>query len=107
MIRFDRTAASSAAPLFALPNGARDAAAMDGCDAGPAVGELADIEDEWPLIEAELAVVEAEIAVLVASDEASCEWAWRRLRRAQGRVLREAAAHASRRVVASTVGRAA
>lgn len=63
----------------------------------PSPQELAAIEAEGPLIAAELAVVEAEIAMLGAPYGPS-ELDWRRLRRARDRVLREAAALASRSV---------
>jgi hypothetical protein len=57
----------------------------------PTAAELAAIEYERPLIEAELAVVNAEIEIIRAGNGAG-ELAWRRLRRAQHRVLRAAAA---------------
>jgi hypothetical protein len=56
---------------------------------GPTVDELAAIEREWPLIEAEMALVDAEIRVLTATGGPS-PVDWRRLRRAEHRVLREA-----------------
>jgi hypothetical protein len=62
----------------------------DGLGDGPSAAELAAIETEWPLIEAELALVDAEIRVLSA--ERPSELDWRRLRRAEHRVIREMAA---------------
>jgi hypothetical protein len=56
----------------------------------PSAAELAAIEDEWPLIEAELAVVDAEIRLL-NNDGGPSPLDWRRLRRAEARVLRLAA----------------
>jgi len=55
--------------------------------AGPSEAELAEIELEWPLITAELELVDAEIRLLTA-DSAPTELDWRRLRRAERRVLR-------------------
>lgn len=59
---------------------------VPGPDEGPSDAELAAIEAEWPLIEAELDLLDAEVVALVTRDEASV-LAWRRLRRAQRRVL--------------------
>jgi len=53
---------------------------------GPTRAELAAIEAEWPLIEAELALLDAQIAALSATDGPS-PLDWRRVRRAQRRVL--------------------
>jgi hypothetical protein len=53
----------------------------------PSAAELAAIENEWPLIEAELAVVDAEIRLL-NNDGGPTPLDWRRLRRAEARVLR-------------------
>jgi hypothetical protein len=64
-------------------------------DVGPTAEELAAIEAEWPLIEAEIALVDAETRVLTASGGLS-SLDWRRLRRAEARVLREAAVLATR-----------
>jgi hypothetical protein len=58
---------------------------------GPTGSELAAIEREWPLIEAEMALVDAEIRVLTAVGGPS-PLDWRRLRRCERRVLREASA---------------
>jgi hypothetical protein len=54
--------------------------------AEPTAAELAAIDAEWPLIDAELAVVDAEIQALSAKGGPS-PLDWRRLRRAQRRVL--------------------
>jgi hypothetical protein len=80
----------------------------DLADDGPTAAELAAIDDEMPLIEAEMDVVSAEIRVITADPDAS-PLDWRRLRRAEARVLREAAAYASRQApaAASTVRRVA
>jgi hypothetical protein len=56
------------------------------CTAGPTSADLAAIEVEWPLIDAELAVVDAEIRALSAAGGLS-PLDWRRLRRAERRVL--------------------
>jgi hypothetical protein len=52
----------------------------------PRPAELAAIEAEWPLIEAELAVLDTEIVALSAAGGPS-PLDWRRLRRAERRVL--------------------
>jgi hypothetical protein len=65
------------------------ASARDAAPAGPTETDLAAIEREWPLIEAELALVDAEIRMLTAVGGPS-PLDWRRLRRAEQRVLREA-----------------
>jgi hypothetical protein len=57
-----------------------------GPGAGPTAADLAAIEAEWPLIEAELGVVDAEIRMLSAAG-GPAPLDWRRLRRAQRRVL--------------------
>jgi Family of unknown function (DUF6284) len=59
-----------------------------GSDREPTPEELAAIDLEWPLIEAEMAVVDAEIRMLTAVCGPS-PLDWRRLRRAEARVLRE------------------
>jgi hypothetical protein len=64
-------------------------------DDGPTPEELAAIEAEWPLIAAEMDLVNAEIRALTA-DGGPSPLDWRRLRRAEHRVMREAAAFASR-----------
>jgi hypothetical protein len=55
----------------------------------PTPEDLDLIEREWPLIEAEIALVEAEIRVLTAAGGPTA-LDWRRLRRAEHRVLRQA-----------------
>ena len=52
----------------------------------PTPAELAGIDTEWPLIEAELALLDAQIHVLSAAGGPS-PLEWRRLRRAERRVL--------------------
>jgi hypothetical protein len=54
--------------------------------AEPTAADLAAIEAEWPLIDAELGVLDAEIAMLAVAGGPS-PLDWRRLRRAQRRVL--------------------
>jgi hypothetical protein len=56
----------------------------------PTTEDLDRIEREWPLIEAEIALVDAEIRVLTATNGPTA-LDWRRLRRAEQRVLRRAA----------------
>lgn len=51
----------------------------------PTAEDLAAIEHEWPLIAAEIDELDAEIALLSAEPTALD---WRRLRRAQARVIR-------------------
>jgi hypothetical protein len=63
-------------------------------DPEPDGADLAAIEAEWPLIESEVALVDAEIRVLTATGGPSA-LDWRRLRRAEQRVLREAVAFLS------------
>ncbi|MGN9912111.1 DUF6284 family protein [Phytohabitans sp. LJ34] len=60
-------------------------------EAGPTVEDLAAIAAEWPLIEAELDLLDAEIRIITTDDNPS-DLDWRRLRRAETRVLREATA---------------
>jgi hypothetical protein len=55
-------------------------------DEEPSQAELADIDREWPLIDAELAVLDAQIRALSAAGGPS-QLDWRRLRRAERRVL--------------------
>jgi hypothetical protein len=57
---------------------------------GPTADDLAAIEAEWPLIEAEIALVDAEIRVLTVARPSELDW--RRLRRAEHAVMREALA---------------
>jgi Family of unknown function (DUF6284) len=61
---------------------------------GPTADDLAAIEAEWPLIEAEMALVDAEIRMLTVHGRPSA-LDWRRLRRAEARVIREALALAT------------
>lgn len=57
----------------------------------PTAAELAEIEREWPLIEAEISLLDAEIRVLYADGEPT-SFDVDRLRLAHARVTREAAA---------------
>src|SRR5947208_1947195 len=61
----------------------------------PSAVDLAAIEAEWPLIEAEMALVDAEIHLLTVHGGPST-LDWRRLRRAEARVMREAVARSGR-----------
>jgi hypothetical protein len=61
---------------------------------GPTPEDLAAIEREWPLIEAEMDLVDAEIRMLTAVGVPSL-LDWRRLRRAEARVMREVLALAA------------
>lgn len=63
----------------------------------PSPADLAAIEREFPLIEAEMDLVAAEIRVLTADPSPSVR-DWHRLRVAERRVLREAAALVARLV---------
>jgi hypothetical protein len=67
---------------------------------GPTSADLAAIDAEWPLIDAELAVVDAEIQALSARGGPS-PLDWRRLRRAERRVLAVRARLLSGRVAAA------
>ncbi|GIG85108.1 DUF6284 family protein [Plantactinospora endophytica] len=60
-------------------------------DDDPTSQDLAAIDREWPLIEAELALLDAEITALNA-DGGPSPLDRRRIRRAEQRVMREAAA---------------
>lgn len=71
--------------MRSAPNGAPHA--LD----EPTSEDLDRIEREWPLIEAEIALVDAEIRVVTATGGPTA-LDWRRLRRAEQRVLRQAAA---------------
>ena len=51
----------------------------------PTAAELAAIEAQWPLIEAELALLDAEITALRPGGPSALDW--RRLRRAERRIL--------------------
>jgi hypothetical protein len=61
----------------------------------PSADALAAIEREWSLIQAEIDLIDVEIKLLTATGGPS-EADWRRLRHAIRRVLREAAALATR-----------
>lgn len=64
---------------------------------GPSGAEMDAIEAEWPLIEAELDVLDAEITIINAADQGGPEPIdWRRLRRAEARVIRLAVELAAR-----------
>jgi hypothetical protein len=57
----------------------------------PSAVDLAAIEAEWPLIAAELDLLDAEITLLNAEDHGGpTALDWRRLRRAEARVIRTA-----------------
>lgn len=75
-------------------------------DTEPKPAELASIEDEWPVIEAEILLLDAEIRNLIAGHRVS-ELDVRRLRRAEDRVTREAAAYATRTAKPRRRGQAA
>lgn len=64
-------------------------------DGEPTSAALSAIERQWPLLDAELAVVDAEVALLNAEGGGSA-LDWRRLRRAEQRVLRETTSLAAR-----------
>lgn len=57
----------------------------------PTTAELAAIEAEWPVIEAELSVLDAEIALITTARPSALDW--RRLRRAEARLIRAAIDH--------------
>ncbi len=74
---------------------------------GPTADQLDAIELEEPLIAAEVALVDAEIRVLTAEPHPT-RLDWRRLRRAEQRVIREALAFtATHGAAALTTGAAA
>jgi hypothetical protein len=72
---------------------------------GPTEAQLIEIEREWPLIEAEMALVIAEIHVLTTDRPSELDW--RRVRRAEARVAREAIAFAARSGAVVALGGAA
>ncbi|SCL67895.1 hypothetical protein GA0070604_6132 [Micromonospora eburnea] len=72
---------------------------------GPSVDDLAEIEQEMPLIEAEVLLLDAQITVLSA-EPAPSDLDWQRVRRAQRRVLREARALLAARAAGPTVSAA-
>jgi hypothetical protein len=76
-----------------------------GPDDGPTAADLAAIEAEWPLIEAGLAVIDAQIRVLSAAG-GPAPLDWRRLRRAQRRVLAAQLRQAPAPVAGATAGAA-
>lgn len=71
-------------------------------DQEPTADDLAEIDAEMPLIEAEMALVDAEIRVLTAPGGPS-PLEWRRLRHAENRVMREMAAHLTRKTTTRRV----
>ncbi len=74
----------------------------------PTRAELAAIEAEWPRIAAEMDLLDAEIAMLYAADRGGpTALDWRRLRRAEARVIRETFAHVARRTTRTGPLRAA
>ncbi len=74
----------------------------------PTAADLAAIETETPLIDAEMAWLAAEIAMLDADERGGpTELDWRRLRRAEARVIRETFAHVARRTTRPSPLRAA
>ena len=77
-------------------------------DHEPTAADLAAIDAEAPLIDAELAWLDAEIALLNADDRGGpTDLDWRRLRRAEARVIRETFAHLARRTARPSPRRAA
>jgi hypothetical protein len=77
---------------------------LDSIATEPTAAELAAIEREWPLIEAEIDLVDAETRT---ADPDASPLDWRRLRRAEARVLREAATYASRQTTTPATRRVA
>ena len=74
----------------------------------PTAADLAAIETERPLITAELAWLDAEITMLAADDRGGpTDLDWRRLRRAEARVIRETFAHVAHRTARPGPRRAA
>jgi Family of unknown function (DUF6284) len=60
--------------------------------AQPSTTDLAEIDSEWPLIEAQMDVLDAEISMIYAAEHGGpSPMDWRRLRRAEARVTRVAA----------------
>ncbi|NLT57154.1 MAG: hypothetical protein GXX79_21845 [Actinomycetales bacterium] len=72
------------------------------CDREPTVADLAAIQAEWPVIEAELAVLDAEIALITTTHPSALDW--RRLRRAEARLIRAAIDHTTTTHIAMTHG---
>ncbi|MFB6397970.1 DUF6284 family protein [Polymorphospora lycopeni] len=59
---------------------------------GPTAADLAAIDQEWPVIAAELDLLDAEISLIYAADHGGpTSLDWRRVRRAEHRVIRAAA----------------
>jgi hypothetical protein len=76
-------------------------------DLTPSSADLAAIAVEWPLIAAEMDVLDAEITLMYAADRGGpSPLDWRRLRRAEARVTREAAELAARNNTRPAVRRA-
>jgi hypothetical protein len=74
----------------------------------PTAADLAAIETEQPLLDAELLWLDAEISMLDADERSGpTELDWRRLRRAEARVIRETFAHVARRTARTYPLRAA
>jgi hypothetical protein len=73
---------------------------------GPTPADLAEIDDEWPLIAAELALVDAEITALNAIGGPT-DLNRRRIRRAEAEVTRQAVALATRHTLRHRTTRAA
>jgi hypothetical protein len=64
---------------------------------GPTLDDLSAIEAEAPLIDAELAWLDAELSLLNAAERGGpSPLDWRRLRRAEARVIRESFAFVAR-----------
>lgn len=65
---------------------------------GPTAADLAAIDAQAPLIDAELAWLDAEIAILDSDERGGPrDLDWRRLRRAEARVIRETFAYLAAR----------
>ena len=74
----------------------------------PTAADLAAIKTETPLIDAELLWLDAEISMLDADERGGpTDLDWRRLRRAEARVIRETFAHVARRTTRPSPLRAA
>ncbi|SNY53680.1 DUF6284 family protein [Paractinoplanes atraurantiacus] len=77
-------------------------------DDEPSPAELAAIEAEQPRIDAEVAWLDAEISILTADERGGpTALDWRRLRRAEARVIRETFAYLAGRSYRPTPRRAA
>ena len=74
----------------------------------PSAADLAAIEAEQPLIDVELAWLDAELTMLEADERGGpTDLDWRRLRRAEARVIRETFVYVPRRAARPTPSRAA